>query len=280
MEQHELIQIDVDKVLAAKLGKKSKWVPRFVGKWLARTICQDEMNKVLRDSYPRRGAEFCDSVMNYLGASVEITNPQAMPDMEHRRVIMVCNHPLGGLDGIAIIKELSRRYGSGLRCIVNDLLMAVEPLADVFLPINKHGKQSREAIEAINKAMEGDDPIVIFPAGLVSRRGKGGAIKDLEWHKMFVVKAAQHKRDVVPVYFSGENSPSFYKLAQRRKRLGIKFNIEMLYLPRELMRSRGKRFALTVGEPIPWQTLDVARAHATAQAIKETTYSLNHNAKA
>lgn len=274
----ELIQIDLEKVLASKLGAKARFVPKPLVRWLERTVCADELNAMLRRFYPKRGAEFCEAALADLDAKVEVDNPDMFPPVDDRRVIMVCNHPLGGLDGIALIAELCRRYGPGVRFVVNDLLMVVEPLSEVFLPINKHGRQNREAIEEINSVMAGPDPVLIFPAGLVSRLGDDGCIRDLDWHKMFVSKALQYKRDVVPLHFSGENSQKFYKLARRRKRLGIKFNLEMLLLPSELVASRGKRFRLTVGKRLSWRQLMTGKPEHVAAWVKELSYALgSHN---
>lgn len=270
----QLIKIDLNRVLAAKLGSKARFVPKALVRWLERVICADELNGMLSRFYPKRDAEFCEAALADLDVKVEVANPEMFPPAADRRVIMVCNHPLGGLDGVALIAELCRRYGPGVRFVVNDLLMAVEPLSGVFLPINKHGRQSRSAIEEINRVMEGPDPVLVFPAGLVSRLGDDGRIRDLRWHKMFVSKALQYKRDVVPLHFSGENSPGFYKLARRRKRLGIKFNIEMIRLPRELVDSRGKTFRLTVGERIGWSRLQGDRPERVAEQVKERVYAL------
>lgn len=272
---NKLIQIDLKKVLASKLGSKARFVPGPIVRWLERTVCADELNSMLRRYHPKRGAEFCEACLADLDVAVEVENPEMFPPADDRRVIMVCNHPLGGLDGIALIAELCRRYGPGVRFVVNDLLMVVEPLSDVFLPINKHGRQSREAIEEINRVMEGPDPVLIFPAGLVSRLGDDGRIRDLEWHKMFVSKALQYKRDVVPLHFTGQNSQSFYRLARRRKQLGVKFNIEMLYLPRELVASRGKRYKLAVGKRLSWRELMTGRPEHVAAWVKELSYALS-----
>lgn len=271
---HELIKIDLRQVLASKLGSKARFVPKALVRWLERFICADELNGMLARFYPKRGAEFCEAALSDLDVKVEVANPEMFPPVADRRVIFVCNHPLGGLDGVALIAELCRRYGPGVRFVVNDLLMAVEPLSDVFLPINKHGRQSREAIEEINRVMEGPDPVLVFPAGLVSRLGDDGSIRDLKWRKMFVSKALQHKRDVVPLHFSGENSASFYTLARRRKRLGLKFNIEMLRLPRELVGSRGKTFRLTVGQRLSWRRLQGAKPEQAASEVREMCYAL------
>ncbi len=278
MPQDSLIQIDLQKVLDDKLGARARFVPSFLVKYLQNVIRQDELNALLRSNYPKRGAEFCEGVLADLDVDVSIVNPERLPGVDHRRIIIVSNHPLGGLDGMALIREFSRIYGNDLRFIVNDLLMAVKPLGDVFLPINKHGRQDRKAISDINAVMASDAPVMIFPAGLVSRRGKGGEIRDLDWNKMFVNKAVEYRRDVLPIFFSGENSPGFYKFARWRKRLGIKFNIEMVCLPGEVFKSRGKAFRIFVGPLIPWQSLRTGRESLVqAGEIKDIVYSLNSN---
>lgn len=277
MHDSPLIQIDISDALSSKLGRKARWVPAGLVRWLRRTICQDELNAMLGRYYPRRGAEFCDACIADLGVEVDVRHAERLPAAADRRVIFVSNHPLGGLDGIVLISELSKRYGPGVKVVVNDLLMAVDPLGEVFLPINKHGKQSRQAAEAIGVAMEGDDPVVVFPAGLVSRRRPDGDIKDLDWHKMFVCKARQYKRDVVPLHFSGRNSGFFYDLARWRSRLGLKFNIEMIYLPREVVRSRGKKFTITVGHRVPWTTLADGAAESQARRVKDMAYALKQS---
>ena len=192
----------------------------------------------------------------------------------NRRVVIVSNHPLGALDGIALIDWVSKIYGPGVKFIVNDLLMAVKPLDNVFLPINKHGKQSRKSSSNIEEVFAGNDPIIIFPAGLVSRKRDEG-IRDLKWQKMFISKAVQYHRDIIPVYFDGKNSPFFYNFAKLRTRVGLKFNIEMIYLPREIFRSRHARFTIVAGKPIPYNRFKGGRnAAIEAKAMKRIVYDL------
>ena len=153
--------------------------------------------------------------------------------------------------------------------------MAIKPLTGVFLPINKHGKQSRASLKAIEEAFTGNDPIIIFPAGLVSRRQKGGVIADLQWQKMFVNKSVEYHRNIIPLKFNGENSGFFYKFAKFRTCLGLKFNIEMIYLPREVFRSENKEFSVVIGEPIKWDSLKSGKdAQRQADEIKEIVYNL------
>jgi len=266
------IRIDIEQVLRERLGSRVRHIPGIAVKMLKRLIHQDEMNRLLESAYPKRGAEFCDSVLETLGVSLSVKGAERMPASS--RCIIVSNHPLGGLDGITMISWLSRHYGRRVHFVVNDLLMAVEPLRECFVPVNKHGSQSREAAMALDVVLSDADPVVIYPAGLVSRLGNDGRISDLVWRKMVVTKAIESQRDIIPVHFDGENSRSFYRWARLRKRLGIRFNYEMILLPREVMRARGKHFTLTVGDAIPWQTLRGDHAAEEASMLRQTVYSL------
>ena len=248
------IKIDLNAVLKSRLGSRAKWVPNFFVKWLERLVHQDEMNQMLEEIYPSRDSEFCEKVLSHLEINLKIEGIENMPPSHHKKVIFASNHPLGGLDGMALIKFVADYYQTEPLFIINDLLMAVEPLTNVFVPVNKHGSQSRETIRAIDEAMNSDRPILIFPAGMCSRR-RNGEIRDLEWQKMFVQKARQWKRDIVPLRFVGHNSDNFYKWAARREKLGIKFNAEMILLPSEIFKSRGKSFKIIVGKIIPFSSL-------------------------
>jgi putative hemolysin len=249
-------------------------IPRFLINLLERIICQDELNAILRAGYPNEGSAFATSALNYLNISVHTRHEERIP--KSGRFVFASNHPLGGLDGIALIKMLGERYGDeNIRFLVNDMLMNIVPLRNVFLPINKYGAQGRHAAELINDAYESDAQMLVFPAGLVSRLQKGNEIKDLEWHKAFVAKAVKYHRDIIPLRFVGRNSSLFYKLAYYRKRLGVKANVEQALLPSELCKSRGKKFDIVFGEPIGWQSLrDVAPEQAAAN-IKSIVYSLH-----
>lgn len=273
MSSDKPIKINLEAVLAERLGRRNRYVPRFLVRGLERLICQEQLNSLLASNHPKRGAAFCEGVLTELGVGLEAEGEDRLP--ASGRFIVVSNHPLGGLDGMAMIAWLSRRYGSNVHFVVNDLLMAVEPLRECFVPINKHGAQSRKAASTLDEVLDGDGPVVFYPAGLVSRMGADGAIRDLEWRKAVVAKAIESRRDIVPVHFGGENSRSFYRWARLRKQLGIKFNFEMILLPRELFRAGGKVFRLTCGDTIPWTALR-GGPEATAQAaeLREIVYAL------
>ncbi len=268
------LEINVGEVLRQRIPRYWRFIPKRLVHWLERTVCQDELNRLLRDNFPRRDADFCRGVLDDLGVTVNFHNLDNLPPKELTRVLFVSNHPLGGLDGMALIDFVRTYYGVAPRFIVNDLLNAVEPLSDTFIPVNKHGAQSREAIRRLDEAFASDAPLLMFPAGLVSRRGKKGVVADLEWQKMFVAKTRQYGRDIIPLHFYGENSSFFYKFAKFRRRIGLKFNIEMIYLPREVFRSRGKTFDVVVGKPIPHASLDDMPPARKAQQIRQMVYDL------
>lgn len=273
MKESELIEVDLRGIVKSKLPRHHRYIPGFVYSWLENAICQDQINEGLRVTRGMRDAEFCRGILEFLNVSYTVEGAENLPS--DGRIIVASNHPMGGLDGMMLIDYFTQVYGEGLRFIVNDLLMALEPLHGVFLPINKHGKQSREAFNRIDEAMSSDKPMLIFPAGLCSRKGKDGKIADLKWQKTFVNKAIQHKRPIVPVFFEGCNSQFFYNLARLRERSGLKFNLEMIRLPKEMFLASGQSFTIRIGKPIEWETLEGgSRAQWQADKIKEIVYNL------
>lgn len=246
----ELLQLDLTKIIKTRAGKKGRWIPGFLLRGLERIIRQDELNELLRVGHPAEGSEFSGRILRHLDIEVEVSGLDNLPEGES--FVFASNHPLGGLDGIALVAVLGGKYGDGnVRVMVNDLLMNVTPLAGVFLPINKYGsKGARESARLLTESMSAGRQIVMFPAGLVSRLHEGKVIRDLEWKKSFVSKALEFNRRIVPVHFIAANSMKFYRTAKWRKKLGIKVNLEQALLPSELCKSRGKHFIIRFGSPI------------------------------
>lgn len=276
MSQDGPLQIDFTGILRARLGaRKMRFIPRFLLRAVERLIRQEELNGILRRTYPRRGSEFATAVLRDMEVSIEVKGEENIPPQG--RFIFASNHPLGGMDGISLISVLGSRYGDdGIRFLVNDMLMNVEPLRDVFLPINKFGAQGRRATAEIAEAYASDRQMLIFPAGLVSRLQPDGSIRDLTWHKAFVAKAIEYGRNIVPVRFDALNTRRFYRAARWRKRLGIGVNLEQILLPDELVRARGSKYRIIFGKPIPAATLSASDRTAVqlADDIKDIVYSL------
>jgi putative hemolysin len=270
-EKYKPQAIDVENVLYSKNPALKKVVPKFIVNYLKRIVHQDDINEFLRECSHLRDADMVGAFLSKFEIKFKVSGTENIP--EKGRYIFVSNHPLGGLDGLVFIYELSKHFPD-IKFPVNDILTNIENLSGILLPVNKHGSQGKEAARMIEDAYSSASQILYFPAGLCSRK-KRGVIKDLTWHKSFISKAIQHKRDVVPAYFSGRNSNFFYNLANIRKFLGIKGNIEMLYLADEMFKQKGKEISLTFGKPISWQTFDKSRsAPEWADWVKSKSYEL------
>ena len=265
------MKIDVDKVIRERLPGHYRYIPRFAVRWLERTICQDKLNAILEQMAGKDSVSATDAALREMEISIKATGLEHLPE---GRFMFVSNHPLGGLDGLALISLLGNRYDRKIKFLVNDLLMAVEPLRGVFLPVNKYGSQSRATAVQIEEALASDNQFITFPAGLCSRMQADGSIADLPWNKAAVVHAVNYHRDIVPIYFDAANSRFFYRFAKWRKRLGIKFNIELIFLPKEMIKKSGSTLHVIIGDPIPWETLDGAHPKQEAARLRDIVYSI------
>lgn len=246
--------IDIDAILRSKMGKNASHVPGFLKQWLKKIIHQDEVNEFLWDNKDKTGVEWLWAVVNYLDMHLDVKGEDNLPDASDGRLYtFVSNHPLGGIDGVALGAVIGSHYDGQFKYLVNDLLMNLPGLAPLCIPINKTGHQSRNFPAMVEAGFNANNHILMFPAGLCSRK-INGKIEDLEWKKAFVTKSVEHQRDVIPIHFSGQNSNKFYRIANICKRLGIKFNIAMLFLVDEMYKNRHKSFTITIGKPISWET--------------------------
>lgn len=264
--------IDIKQVLKTKAPSLSKKIPGFLVNYLVRIVHQDEINYIIHEYQDKDGVEFMSELIDYFGLHFELHGENNIPDKG--RYIFASNHPLGGMDGICLSAILGERFKGNIRYPVNDLLLFIPNLRSIFIPVNKHGKQDRQTAIVTDEAYKSDNQIITFPAGLCSRKIKG-KIVDLDWKKSFIQKAVEYERDIIPVYFGGRNSNFFYNLARLRTRLGIKVNLEMLYLSDELFKSKNSTYPIFFGKPIPWQTFDNSRKpHEWAGWVKEIAYKL------
>lgn len=263
--------IDVDDVFKRKNPGLYKFIPGFILSYIKRTIHQDKINEALIKFHDRYGLDFIAEILVFYGINYKVSGEENIP--EEGRYIFVSNHPLGGLDGIVFL-DIVGRHHKNVKFIVNDLLTNLKNLEPVFIPVNKHGRQSTDYARKIEELYKSDHQVLYFPAGLCSRK-QGSRIMDLEWKKNFIKKAIDHKRDIVPVHFDGKNSRFFYRLANLRKMLGIKANIEMFYLPDEMFRQKSQKIHVTIGKPIPWNRFGKSKTYAQwAEEVKRIVYSL------
>ncbi len=267
--------IDIGDILKSKIGTKARFVPSPLVKWLEHIVHQDEVNKYLWKSRNLTGVEWLEECVRYLDMTLEIVGEENFPRKDDGKLYtFVSNHPLGGEDGVALGAIIGRRYDGRFRYLVNDILMNLPGLAPLCIPINKTGGQARNFPKMVEAGFGGDNHILMFPAGLCSRR-IDGQIHDLPWKKTFITKSVESKRDVVPIHFGGRNSDFFYNLANACKKLGLKANLAMLFLVDEMYKNVHKTFRVAIGKPIPWQTFDKSRTPAQwAQYVQDIVYKL------
>ena len=274
--------IDIEALFASKNPKLLKFIPKFVLSYLKRITHQEEINGYIYRNRDKTGLPFVNAILNEFGVNVAIVDrrvlrlPATSIVPATGRYIVSSNHPLGGLDGMALMQELGK-IREDIVFPVNDLLMNVPGLRPLFIPINKHGRNTENA-RLIDETFASDKMVLYFPAGLVSRKqtiqGKI-MIRDLEWKSTFIKKAKKYQRDIIPVYVEGHNSDWFYNLARWRKRLGIKANIEMLFLVDEMSKQFNKTITLIIGDPIPYTTFDKSKSDTKWAAwVQDKVYDL------
>jgi putative hemolysin len=261
---------DVEKIFATKNARLARLMPGFIFELLKRLIHQDQLNLFIYRNRDKWGADFARAILEDMHIGAQIINEQNIP--KAGRYLLVSNHPLGGVDGMALMAEIGK-YRPDILFPVNDLLMNIPNLYEIFIPINKHGSNS-ENLKILNDTFASDMLMLYFPAGLVSRKQKG-VVRDLEWKKTFLTKAKAYKRDIIPVHMGGRNSNFFYNLANLREMLGIKANIEMLFLVDEMFKLKIKQLPVTFGKPIPYTVFDKSKTDQQwAYQLREHTYIL------
>jgi putative hemolysin len=274
MEQNDnkVVQINIENIIKSKNEKVYRILPSFILNYIRRIIHEDEVNDILRRYHGQDGIRFANGLMKEFNVTFNIHNENRIPTTG--KLIVVSNHPLGGFDGLALISLISH-YRKDIKFPVNDFLMNVPNLRDIFVPINKVGHNSIHLARQFDKIFSSDATILYFPAGICSRK-INNVIQDMEWRKTFIDKAKEYCRDIIPVHFSGQNSNFFYTLAGIRKKLHIKVNLEMVYLVDEFMKQRNSSYHIHIGNLIHYKSLTSDKTNFEwAQEIRKYVYSLS-----
>ena len=264
-------QIDIGAVIREKAPRAARWIPRPVITWLRRTIHEREINHILASYWSLPPQEFIRAAFREWGVSY---SAEGLDRLDPKgRYLFVSNHPFGGMDGMMLADKLIEHFGDA-RVVVNDLLMHLEPLRPLWIPVNKHGSQSPAYARKFDEEFFGDRPILTFPAGLCSRT-VDGRVTDPEWKISFLKKAYASQRLIVPVFVEGRLSNFFYRVYHLRKALGIRFNIEMLWLPDEMFSQKGRHFRIVVGDPIAVAELQPCGSlREQVEEVRKKVYSL------
>ena len=263
--------INIRQLFKTKNPALAKFIPGFIYRYIHNTLHLDFFNDFITRNQYLQGIDFVNQVITEFNVKEHIYGIENVP--ENGRYIFASNHPFGGFDALLLMRNVHKKIGD-LRFLANDILMSIPGLQSLFVPVNKHGSNSREMAEKLNELYDSDVQIMIFPSGFASRKIKG-KVTDLEWKKHFITKAIKHKRDVIPVFVGGQNSNRFYRVANLRKLLHLKWNIEMFYLPDELVKQKNADVFIYFGKPIPWQTFDSTKSHQEwAEWVKQMAYQL------
>ena len=255
--------IDVEKILKEKAFKLYRWLPRFAINWLKRRLHEEDINRTMVRLKDDVGLEFNRKGLLELGAKVEAINSHFVP--KTGSIVIVSNHPLGGLDGMALIKAVGD-IRSDVHFLVNDVLKNIKNYGDIYIAVNKLGASSAKYMRVIEEVFRNESALLVFPAGLVSRK-QNGIVRDLVWKKTFVTQAIDHQRMIQPTFIEGQNSSFFYNFAMWRKRLGIKANIEMLFLPDEMFKARKETIKIHFSKPFDSSILDSSKNHKQWAAL-------------
>lgn len=261
--------IDLEKLMESKNPGITKKIPGFIIRYLKRILHQEEINKIIIENKGLKNEVFCEDIIKRFGIKLEVEGIENVPT--ENGIILAANHPLGGMDALAIVTIL-KPIRKDINFIVNDLLLNLENLKEMFVGVNLHGKKSAKSLEKVNELFASDKAVFLFPSGFVSRKIKG-KVRDFEWQKTFVSRSKRYEKAVVPVFIDGKLSNFFYRLANIRTFLGMKANIEMLYLAHELFKLKGETVKVRFGKPIPHTTFDKSKTDKEwANHVREIVY--------
>jgi putative hemolysin len=264
-------RIDIDEMLRTKAPGAHKFIPRFILKWVKKIVHESDINDFLSKNGEKKGLDFINASIERLGADIIIKGIENIP--KTGGYIFASNHPLGGLDGLAVINSIAK-VRTDIKFFVNELLLALENLDNILVPVNINGNSTRPMLERVDQIYSSEMAIPIFPAGLVSRKFKGDEIKDLTWKKSFITKSKHYHKDIVPIYIEGKNSRFFYNFASFRKKIGIKINIEMFFLVNEMFNHKDKKVILYFGKPVSYKAFDKTHNDAEwANIFRDELYS-------
>lgn len=254
----EVKYIDIRKSIKEGDSALLKRLPDIVIRAIILVVRQNEMNRILNKYSNDIGKDFLPKIIEEFNLKLEIGGVENLPD--NGRCFFVSNHPFGIIDGLVLTRIITQKYGN-VKSIANEAFLKIPQLKPFIAAVNVFGQSSKEYVAALDEIYKADMPISHFPSGEVSRI-YNWKIQDNVWQKSFISKAVSSKRDVVPLHFHGRNSNLFYLIFLTRKLLGIKADIELILLPREMFLKKNKTIKVQIGKPIPWQTFDSSLTHA------------------
>ena len=254
--------------------------PSFVTKhpWLTRVLVacirhlwrEAECQRFIQDKANVQGVELIKAGFDYLDFDLCLANGSTLDAIpENGGFIVVANHPIGSLDGLGLLKLISAKR-PGIKSLSNAMLYTVPHMRGMIFPIdNVARKLSKKTYSNLNRHLADGNGLLIFPAGLVSRK-RAGRIDDLPWRKGFYQLAKTHNVPIIPMYIDAHNSWFFYSLSR------INFALSTLWLVREMFNFRHQRVPVYVGQPMDAHESLMADG---VQTVRHAVYALAPNCR-
>ncbi|WES89884.1 lysophospholipid acyltransferase family protein [Dickeya fangzhongdai] len=215
---------------------------------LLRSLLFENELQQFAQRYPHlKGLDLVEQVLDYFSLNCEMVEGDLENIPSHGPVVLVANHPIGSLDGLALLRTVAS-VRPDVRIVASQLLSYIEPLKNLFFSVDNFSNRTRRhQLAAIQEHLAGDGAIIMFPAGEVSRMSLKG-IRDGHWHNGFIRMAAKARAPIVPIHISGRNSNLFYLSSLIYRPLST------LLLVREMFRQHGNRLRFRIGAQIPYPT--------------------------
>ncbi len=264
--------IDVERVIEEQLPtiQKSKLTKKPVKALLQNLLHEKDLND-FGNRYPHlRGIDFVEQVLEYFDFSYSVYDKEKERIPGSGRVVIIANHPIGSLDGLALMKLVSE-VRPDVKVIANEMLMAIKPLNNMLLPVNNmQGNSTSSNLHRIYDYLVSGSAVIIFPAGEVSRLRPSG-VKDTYWHSGFYKIAKATQSPILPMYIDGKNSAFFYSISMLYKPLAT------MLLVREMFKQKKKSVNIRIGELIPKDSYINANLpmRTTIELFKKHTYRLS-----
>jgi putative hemolysin len=268
--------VDVTEAIKTSKSKFIRNLPTFAVKKIAKVVREKELNEIYEKYCDLQGIDFVKALLfEEFNVTINIKGEENV--QKDKLYVYVANHPLGAIDALSFLYIIDKLHGRVISPS-NELFEFIPNLSSLIVGINVFGHNTKAKAKALNAAFETDAQIMIFPAGEVSRK-TANKIEDPQWQKTFVTKALQYNRDIVPVFISGNNSKKFYRTANWRKKLGLKFYLETLLLPQEMLKQYDMNIDFVIGKPISVDEMRKSNYNQNewTQKIKQIVYSLSEN---
>ena len=238
-----------------------KMVPFFDGKkrlvnFLLKFLSVDKVNWIHDHNCDTPGVPFTAGLLNDLNIKLRIDNEERLDNLPEGSFITVSNHPLGALDGIALIKIVGERRPK-FKVMVNMVLNYISAMRPNFIAVDalassdlKKKAVSMQGIKAAMMQVRSGEPMGFFPAGAVSKLKRNLHIEDREWQPTIIRLIKQMKVPVVPIYFHTRNSWWFTFLGM------VSWQLRTLRLPAEVFRKKNATMHISIGETISVEEIE------------------------